>query len=102
MGSTDDLSVRRRSWLRDGALVRAGTPLAELYGICRRYYWYAVLPRGLCLLHRSDLFGNLSLWLEPGFSCAALAGRNCGCRERRSLRRVRGVGKLLDECSDWI
>src|SRR3982075_565275 len=102
MGSRDDDSVRRGSCLRYGPFVRAGTALAEVYGICRRDHWYALLSRGLRLLHRSNLFGNLSLWLEPGFSGAPLAGWNCGGRERRSLRRVRGVGKLLDECADWI
>src|SRR6266481_1948553 len=102
MGSGDDDSIRGRSRVRDGPVVRIGTALAEVYAICGRDHWYALLARGFCLLHRGDLFGDLSLWLEPGFSGAALAGRNCGSRKRRSLRRVRGVGKLLDECADWI
>src|SRR5438132_11168125 len=102
MGGRDGDSVRGRSCVWYGPFVRAGTALAEVYAICGRDHWHAVLARGLCLLHRGDLFGNLSVWLEPGFSRAALAGWNCGCRERCSLRRVRRVGTLLDECAGRI
>src|SRR6267378_7728140 len=102
MGSRDDDSIRGRSRVRYGPIVRAGTALAEIYAICGRDHWYALLARGLRLFHRGDLFGNLSLWLEPGFSRAALAGWNSGCRERCSVRRVRRVGKLLDECADRV
>src|SRR6266403_2515256 len=102
MGGRDDDSVRGRGCVRYGAFVRAGTALAEVYAICGRNHWYAVLARGLRLLYRGNLPGNLYLWLEPGFSRVALAGRNCGCRERCPLRRFRRVGKRLDECAGWI
>src|SRR6267378_5790534 len=97
MGSRDDDSVRDRSCVRYGPIVRAGTALAEVYAICRRDHWDAFLARGLRLLHRGNLLGNLSLWLEPGFSGAALAGWNSGCRERCPLGGFRRIGKLLDE-----
>ena len=102
MGGRHDDSVRGRSCVRYGPIVRTGTALAEVYAICRRDHWDALLARGLCIFHRGDFFGNLSLWLEPGFSCAALAGWNCGCCERCPLRRVRCVGKLLDECTGRV
>src|ERR1700731_599678 len=102
MGGGDDDSVRSRSRVRYGPIVRAGTALAEVYAICGRDHWDAVLARGLRLLHRGDFFGNLSLWLEPGFSRVALAGWSCGCRERCSLRRFRRISKLLDECAGRV
>src|SRR5258705_6670852 len=102
MGGRDDDSVRGRSCVRYGPIVRAGTALAEVYAICRRNHWHALLARGLRLLHRGDLFGNLSLWLEPGFSRAALAGWNCGCRERGFLGGVCWGWPPLGECAPRV
>ena len=102
MGGRDDDSVRDRCCVRYGPFVRAGAALAEVYAICGWNHWHAVFARGLRLLHRGDFSGNLSLWLEPGFSRAALAGWDCGRGERCSLCSFRRVGKLLDECADRV
>src|ERR1700730_12555770 len=102
MGGRDGDSVRYRSRVWHGSIVRARPALADVYAICRRPHRHAVLACGLRLLHRGGFPGDLSLRLEPGFSGVALAGWNCGCGERYSLCGFRRMGKLLDECAGWV
>src|SRR5215472_11023942 len=102
MGGRRGDSIRGRSGVRYGPFIRVGTALAEVYAICRRDHWHAFLARGLRLLHRGDLSRDLSLWMEPGFSRAALDGWNCGGGERCALRRFRCAGELLDECAGRV
>src|SRR5437879_531732 len=95
-------SVRRRCGVRDGPLFRARTALAALHGARGFGHRYAVLPRGLCLLHGGDLPRHLPLWLGEGVSPRPPARGRPGRAERRGVRHLRRHRERLDEYADRL
>ena len=57
---------------------------------------------GFAFFTEAIFLGDLYLWLEPGATRTALAGRHCGRREWCPLCDLRGASKRLDECAGWV